>query len=90
MRKWPAVCHPHRVRHPRSMEFSWWTWSGLMVILLAGFVLMGRAAVIAVRRDGMGRGRPERGSSAPWWWTGFGLCAVAGALLVLWAVALDS
>lgn len=60
-----------------------------MVILLAGFVLMGRAVVIAVRRDGMGRGRPERGTSAPWWWAGLGLCGVSGALMILWIAALD-
>ncbi|MWJ38195.1 hypothetical protein DOU12_06315 [Clavibacter michiganensis subsp. michiganensis] len=71
------------------MGFSWWTWSALMVILLAGFVLMGRAVVIAVRRDGMGRGRPERGTSAPWWWAGLGLCGVSGALMILWIAALD-
>lgn len=61
-----------------------------MIVLLAGAGLFGRAAVITVRRDGVGRARMERGQSAPWFWSGVGLIAVAGLLLVLWVMALDS
>ncbi|WP_416393777.1 MULTISPECIES: hypothetical protein [unclassified Curtobacterium] len=72
------------------MEFSWWTWWGFMIIMLAGLGLMGRAAVIAIRRDGIGRARAERGTSAPWFWSGIGVLLVAGLLLIPWVIALDS
>jgi hypothetical protein len=61
-----------------------------MAILLAGCGLIGRALVIAIRRDGIGRARAERGAGAPWFWSGIGVCAVAGLLLTLWVIALDS
>jgi uncharacterized membrane protein YidH (DUF202 family) len=72
------------------MEFSWWTWWGLLVLMLIGVGLIGRAAVIAVRRDGIGRARAERGTSARWFWSGIGLLVVAVALLAVWVIALDS
>jgi hypothetical protein len=72
------------------MEFSWWTWWGLMAIMFVGCGLIGRAGVIAVRRDGIGRARAERGTSAPWFWSGIGVFVVAGSLLILWVIALDS
>ncbi|MFJ4222294.1 hypothetical protein [Curtobacterium luteum] len=71
------------------MEFSWWTWSGLMVIALVGLGLIGRAVVVAIRRDGIGRARAERGTSAPWFWSGVAVLTVAGLLLILWIIALD-
>lgn len=72
------------------MEFSWWTWWGLVVVMLIGVGLVGRAGVIAVRRDGIGRARAEHGTSARWFWSGIGVLVVAGALLVVWVIALDS
>jgi len=72
------------------MEFSWWTWCGLVVVMLIGLGLIGRAAVIAVRRDGIGRAEAERGTSARWFWSGIGVLVAAGALLVVWVIALDS
>lgn len=72
------------------MEFSWWTWWGLIVVMLIGLGLIGRAAVIAVRRGGIGRAGAERGTSARWFWSGIGVLVVAGALLVVWVIALDS
>lgn len=72
------------------MEFSWWTWWGLVVLMLVGLGLIGRAAVIAVRRDGVGRARAERGTSAGWFWSGIGMFVVTGALMVVWVIALDS
>ncbi|MDR6171912.1 hypothetical protein [Curtobacterium sp. SORGH_AS_0776] len=61
-----------------------------MVIALAGLGLIGRAAVIASRRDRIGRARAERGTSAPWFWSGIGVLIVAGLLLIPWVIALDS
>ena len=61
-----------------------------MVIALTGLGLIGRAAVMAVRRDGIGRANAERGASAPWFWSGIGLLIVAGVLLIAWVIALDS
>ena len=58
--------------------------------MLIGVGLVGRAGVIAVRRDGIGRARAERGASARWFWSGIGVLVVAGALLVVWVIALDS
>jgi hypothetical protein len=72
------------------MEFSWWTWSGIVIVALVGFALIGRAVVIAVRRDGVGRAEAERGTSAPWFWSGIGVAAAAVVLLMLWAHGLDS
>ena len=72
------------------MEFSWWTWSGIVALALVGFGLIGRAVVMAVRRDGVGRARVDRGTSAPWFWSGIGVAAIAGVLLLLWANALNS
>ncbi|WP_434769746.1 hypothetical protein [Curtobacterium flaccumfaciens] len=71
------------------MEFSWWTWSGLMVLLLGAVGLFLRSAVIAVRRDGLGRGRVHRGSTAPWFWSAVGMFTVVGVLLVVWIILLD-
>lgn len=61
-----------------------------MIIALAGFGLIGRAVVLAVREQGFGRARAERGPSAPWFWSGIGLVVVAALLLVIWILALDS
>lgn len=72
------------------MEFSWWTWSGLLILLLAAVGLFLRSAVIAVRRDGFGRGRVHSGSAVPWFWSAVGLFAVVGVLLVVWVILLDS
>ncbi|WP_285063354.1 hypothetical protein [Frigoribacterium sp. ME-P-080] len=72
------------------MQFSWWTWSGLVIVALGGLGLIGRACVMAVRRDGLAGARAERGPSAPWFWSGIGLLVVTGVVLALWVLALDS
>jgi hypothetical protein len=94
VRQWLSVSGPRavvrRIRHPHHMEFSWWTWSGLVIVALGGLGLIGRACVMAVRRDGIARARAERGPSAPWFWSGIGLLVATGALLALWVLALDS
>ncbi len=64
-------------------------WSGLVAIALAEAGLIGRAVVIAIRRDGIGRAKAERGSSAPWFWSGVEVLTVTGLLLILWTSALD-
>jgi hypothetical protein len=61
-----------------------------MVIAVARLGLIGRGAVMALRRDGVGRAKAERGPSAPWLWSGIGLLIVAGLLLIPWVIALDS
>ncbi|WP_242088965.1 hypothetical protein [Curtobacterium sp. DN_7.5] len=60
-----------------------------MAIALAEAGLIGRAVVIAIRRDGIGRAKAERGSSAPWFWSGVEVLTVTGLLLILWTSALD-
>jgi hypothetical protein len=70
------------------MEFSWWTWSGIVALALVGFGFIGRAVVMAVRREGVGRARADRDTSAPWFWSGIRVAAVAAVLLLLWADAL--
>jgi hypothetical protein len=72
------------------MEFSWWTWSALVLVLLGTLGLFVRSAVLTVREYGFGQGSMLRRPGAPWFWSAMALAAVVGVLMTIWVVLLDS
>lgn len=79
----------HEWGHARVVAFSWWSWSGLMLIGLIGAGLLVRSVVVTVREYGFGRGRMTDRPGAPWFWTGLAVLTIAGFLIVGWAFMLD-
>ena len=72
------------------MEFSWWTWSALVLVLLGALGLFVRSAVLTVREYGLGQGSLLRRPGAPWFWSAMALTTVVGVLMTIWVVLLDS
>ena len=66
----------------------WLTWSALFAGVLVAAVLYARAAVIAVRRDGFGKGRSFTGAAARWSWAGTAVIVVDGLLMWGWVTTL--